>query len=110
MTRLTVFMIALAAFTDQPAVLAGTPVGTTITYQGQLKESGAPLNGNVDLLFELFDAEVDGNPIGSFLFVQDVPVVMGLLSVNLDFGAAVFTGNARWMQVQVRSPHGFPRI
>jgi len=97
--------LAIVLFAFQAEVLAGAPVETTITYQGQLKEAGAPLNGNVDLLFELFDAEVDGNSIGSPLLLENVPVVKGLFSVDLDFGAAVFIGEARWMQIQVRSPN-----
>ncbi len=86
-------------------VHAGEPVGTAFTYQGQLKEAGVPLNGNVDLLFELFDADVDGNPVGSPLLLEDVAVVKGLFSAELDFGEVVFTGEARWAQIDVRNPH-----
>jgi hypothetical protein len=86
-------------------VHAGTPVGTAFTYQGQFKEAGVPLNGSVDLLFELFDAEVGGNPVGSPLLLEDVPVVKGLFSVELDFGKVVFTGEARWAKIDVRNPH-----
>ncbi|MCH8146658.1 MAG: hypothetical protein IH987_01510 [Planctomycetes bacterium] len=107
MNALKLSFVSLLAvlFACQAVVLAGAPVGTTLTYQGQLKEAGAPLNGNVDLLFELFDAEVDGSSIGSPLLLENVPVVKGLFSVDLDFGAAVFIGEARWMQIQVRSPN-----
>ena len=102
--RRTIVLLMILSVAHQAAVFAGTPVGTTITYQGQLKETGVPLNGNVDLQFELFDAEVDGNPIVSPLLLEDVPVVKGLFSVELDFGAAAFTGDARWAQIEVQVP------
>ena len=100
--RSSLLLLTILWVTHQAAVLAGVPVGTTVSYQGQLKEAGVPLNGNVDLQFELFDAEVEGNPIGSALLFEDVPVVKGLFSVELDFGAAAFTGDARWAQIEVR--------
>jgi len=98
-------MPAVASMSLAVAAYAGTPLGTGFIYQGQLKEAGVPLNGNVDLRFELFDAETGGNPVGSPLLVEDVPVVNGLFSVELDFGADAFTGEARWVEIEVRSPH-----
>ncbi len=100
--RPALILLTILSVAHQAAVFAGTPVGTTISYQGQLKEAGVPLNGNVDLKFELFDAEFDGNPIGAPLLIEDVPVVKGLFSVELDFGAAAFTGDARWAQIEVQ--------
>jgi len=102
--RQTMALLTILSLAHQGAVFAGTPVGTTISYQGQLKEAGVPMNGNVDLQFELFDAEVDGNRVGSPLLIEDVPIVKGLFSVELDFGAAAFTGDARWAQIEVRVP------
>lgn len=84
---------------------AGDPVGTAVTYQGQVKEAGVPLNGAVDVRVELFDAEVGGNPVGAPVVVTDVPVVKGLFSVELDFGSEVFNGEARWAQIDIRNPH-----
>ena len=71
----TIVLLTCLTVAHQAAVFAGTPVGTTMTYQGQLKEAGVPLNGTVDLQFELFDADVDGIPIGSPLLIEDVPGV-----------------------------------
>lgn len=81
------------------------PVGTAISYQGQIKEAGAPLHGNVDLKFELFDAKVGGNPAGPIVQLNDVAVVNGLVSVEVDFGSEVFNGEARWAQIDIRNPH-----
>ena len=81
-----------------------SPVGTAFTYQGQLKEQGIPLNGDVDLWFSLFDVESGGGALDE-LDVVSVAVVNGLFTVELDFGASVFNGDARWLEVSVRSPH-----
>jgi len=80
------------------------PMGTGITYQGQLKTQGIPLDGDVDLVFSLFDAEAGGVPLDE-LTVTNVPVANGLFTVELDFGSSVFDGDAVWLEVAVRHPH-----
>jgi hypothetical protein len=83
---------------------AGTlavPVGTAFTYQGRLTDGGSPANGAYDFEFELYDAASGGTTLGT-LTVGNSPVTDGLFTVQLDFGAAVFTGDARWLQIGVR--------
>jgi hypothetical protein len=41
------------------------PVGPGFTYQGQLKVSGAPANGQFDFVFKLYDASAAGVQVGS---------------------------------------------
>src|SRR5262245_15834359 len=82
--------------------LASPPLGTTFTYQGQLKESGSPASGTFDLQFRLFDAASGGAQIGSPDCVDGVVPVDGLFTVELDFGTAPFDGNARWLEIGVR--------
>jgi Chaperone of endosialidase len=86
------------------AATATEPIGTGFTYQGQLKHQGAPLGGNVDLRFVLFDVEFGGVALDE-LAKTDVTVTNGLFTVELDFGAVVFNGDARWLEVAVRFPH-----
>ena len=45
--------------------LAQTAVGTALTYQGELRQSGAPAAGPVDLRFRLYDAATAGVASGS---------------------------------------------
>ena len=85
---------------------AQTQLGTAFTYQGQLKETGTPLNGTADFQFRLWDALSGGNQVGATVPVSAVNVTAGLFTVTLDFGAAAFNGDARWLGIAVRAPAG----
>jgi len=78
-----------------------TPLGSAFTYQGQLKQNGTPANGQFDLVFRLFDAAAGGNQVGGDANLPNTNVVDGLFTVQLDFGAAAFYGDKRWLEVQV---------
>ncbi|MFH1107916.1 MAG: hypothetical protein V1790_01775 [Planctomycetota bacterium] len=96
-------LIALVAVAPS---LGETPLTTAFTYQGQLKQGGVPLNGTADFQFSLWDAASGGAQIGATLPMNAVLIANGLFSVDLDFGAAAFGGNARWLQLAVRFPAG----
>jgi hypothetical protein len=83
---------------DAPAA----PVGSGFTYQGQLKVSGAPANGQFDFVFKLYDASAAGVQVGSTITREDVLVANGLFTTKLDFGASAFGGGARWLDIAVR--------
>lgn len=71
------------------------------TYQGMLKEKGIPADGKYDFQFRLYDfPEGIGLPIG-VITIADLPVVHGLFTVSLDFGA-VWDGNDRYLEIAVR--------
>jgi len=89
------------------AVAARALPGTAFTYQGQLKQGGSPANGAYDFQFTLFDAEMFGMPVSGTVTLSGVNVADGLFTVGLDFGAAAFTGERRWLQVAVK-PAGAP--
>ncbi len=77
-------------------------LGDSFTYQGRLTEGGGPASGVYDLRFILYDAESGGTQAGSTVAVNDVTVTGGLFTVSLDFGAGVWNGDARWMEIAVR--------
>lgn len=81
------------------------PVGTAFSYQGQLKQNGAPANGNLDMEFQLFDAATLGNQIGNPVTLIGVPVSNGLFTVTLNaagqFGPSAFNGEERWLAIAV---------
>jgi hypothetical protein len=84
------------------SIEAATALGTSFTYQGRLTDAGSPANGVYDLRFILYDAETAGAAVGSTQSKEDVAVTNGLFSVDLDFGAAAFNGDARWVEIAVR--------
>ena len=77
---------------------------TAFTYQGKLSDTGAPANGTFDLQFKLFDNATvgTGTQQGSTVTLPTVQVASGIFTVQLDFGAAVFNGPDRFVEVGVR--------
>jgi hypothetical protein len=80
-------------------------VGTGFTFQGQLKNAGAAINGGCTMTFRLYDAAATGAQIGSTI-TATVPVSNSLFTVMLnasgEYGANAFNGDARWLQVAVK--------
>src|SRR5690349_13785388 len=76
---------------------------TAFTYQGKLIDSGNPGNGNYDLQFTLFDALSAGTQQGVPMTISTVAVSNGIFTVTLDFGANVFNGAPRFLEIGVRS-------
>lgn len=102
-TRLSI-AVGVAALCG--SAVAQTAVSSAFTYQAQIKASGTPLDGTADLQFTLFDAATLGNVVGSTQTVLGANVVDGLFTAQLNFGAAAFDGNARSVEIAVRSPAG----
>jgi hypothetical protein len=88
-------------------VVAGSVVflhaqGTAFTYQGRLNDNGAPATAIYDLRFTIYDAAANGNVSGGPVTSSTVGVTNGLFTVLLDFGAGIFTGPPRWLEIGVR--------
>ena len=110
---LSTMLAALAA-----PLLAQTAVGTAFVYQGSLQDPNGPANGSFAMQFKLYDAAATppGVQIGPTLTFDGaggnppaISVADGLFSVGLDFGAGVFDGNERWLQVMVSGTTLTPR-
>lgn len=86
-------------------VWANAPLSTSFTYQGQVKRNGLPLNQSADFEFTLWASADAQDMVGGPVEVLDCDVVDGLFSVQVDFGVEVFDGEARWLQIAIRSPH-----
>jgi hypothetical protein len=101
-----------AAFVVAMAGLAGTlahaqgPAGSAFTYQGELRDGGNLVSGNIDLRFRLYDSATGGSQIGTEVSFLNRPVTNGRFSADLDFGAPAFAGQARFLEIDVRSPAG----
>jgi hypothetical protein len=82
---------------------SATPPITTFSYQGRLNTAGTPVTGIYDFQFTLYDAASGPSSVGSPQTIATVPVTNGLFSVTLDFGAGIFTGPDRWLEIGVRT-------
>ena len=85
-----------------PPAVRGAEVGTAFTYQGELFDNSAPVNGSCDFEFTLWDADGGGTQQGPTLN-RSVVITEGRFTDSLDFGD-VFTGEARWLQIGVCCP------
>ena len=82
---------------------------TTFTYQGELQDNGNLANGSFNIDFSLWDAISHGNQIGMADEQNNVPVVNGKFTVQLNFGASVFDNSDRWLQISVNGTELAPR-
>jgi len=98
------YLIPIALFAAGPA--SGTPIDGTFNYQGRLTSGGAPITGNADVRFSLWDAAGGGSQIGGFIGFLGSPVTDGLFNADLNFGVDALNGEERWLQIEVRSPAG----
>jgi hypothetical protein len=102
---LAVLVLALAC----AAPVSAQSVGSSFTYQGELRQGGQPVNGPVQMRFRLFSALTGGSQIGATLQIQSLPVVEGRLAIDLDFGISAFAGQERWLEIEVAGAVLAPR-
>ncbi len=94
----------LSTFTTfHVAQLSAAPVGTAFTYHGRLIEGANPATGIYDFRFAICDSATNGSTVAGPLTNSAVGVTNGLFMTTLDFGAGVFTGDARWLEIAVRT-------
>jgi len=81
-------------------------VGTVFTYQGLLRDGSGPVNATCDLRFKLWDAASGGSQVSWTWLLEDLVLVEGLFTAQLDFGAEAFRGQARYLEVAASCPVG----
>jgi len=78
--------------------------GTAISYLGRLNTSAGPANGIYDIRFTLYDStNSPGVIIAGPLTNSAITISQGLFNAILDFGPGVFTGQQRWLELDVRT-------
>ncbi len=103
-TKLNSLLLALAGLVAGATHLAAQ--GTAFTYQGWLDDGGNPANGLYDLQFTIYSTASGGSVVAGPLTNAATAVSNGLFTVTLDFGAGVFTGADRWLDIAVRTNGG----
>ncbi|MFG0317609.1 MAG: FG-GAP-like repeat-containing protein [Planctomycetota bacterium JB042] len=96
----------LAALALVGSATQAAPLGTSFTYQGELRQAGIVVDQPSDFRFRLYDALAGGGQVGAQNNRPNVPVTRGTFTVSLDFGSTAFTGDARFLEIDVRSPAG----
>lgn len=106
MRRLTTLFIAAAATVAPVCSVSAQPV----SYQGRFTDNTQTPVGDYQLRFSVYDSVSGGNPVGSAL-TRSVTMAEsdeGIFSFqDLNFGAGVFTGPLRWLEIAV-SENGEP--
>lgn len=75
---------------------------TTITHHGRLSGVYSILSGPAQLRFRLYGSPTGGEQIGPTVTVNNVDVLAGTFSAQLNFGATAFPGANRFVEIDVR--------
>lgn len=95
-------LLAVALLTSLSHLALADAMGTAFTYQGRLADGANPATGTYDFRFAVFDSPDGAGQLGPAQ-TNAVDVANGLFSVALDFGPDVFSGEARWLDLAVRT-------
>jgi hypothetical protein len=90
------------------AAFSSSLFASPFVYQGSLMENGEPANGSYDMVFQLTDAPVIGFLLDSDS-VNNVPVVDGLFTVEIDFDDTLMNSDNRWLAIVVEGTTLSPR-
>jgi len=101
-TRLLFACGLIAAFAPAGPACAA-PFGTAFTYQGALRDAGAPANGAYDLQFTPYGVASAGSPLALPLVLEDVAVAAGIFTAQVDFGPSFFVGDEVYLEIGVRA-------
>jgi len=107
-TTRTVFVaiLAILVLSVSPIESAFATSDSSFAYQGRVRKDGFLINGPVDLRFSLWTAVNGGSQVGPQEERGGVIVDKGLFAVTLNFGPEAFSGDPRWIQLEVRHPAG----
>ena len=100
--RPTGFLLLFSILVSQSSTAFGQ--GTAFTYQGRLGQNGSPYDGPAEMQFTLFNVPSGGTAMAANTpATASVEVKNGLFTIALDFGAGAFNGDARWLEIAVRT-------
>lgn len=96
-THLLPILLALLTPLESNAGLA-----VPFTYQGELTESGEPANGSFDFRFQVFNLGRGDEQGSQPRFVDNVSVVNGIFTVEIDFNTRFENFSRLYLEVAVR--------
>jgi len=99
-----ILVLALGLVVCPAKVSEAASMGTAFTYQGRLIDANSTADGLYDFQFKLFDDPnvIVGTQVGSTIDINELDVIDGYFTVELDFGSSVFDGNSAWLEIDVR--------
>ena len=97
--RTSRLILAALSLIAPASASAQTPLGSVFTYQGKLESGGNPAQGSFDLRFTLYSLPSGGGPLAGPVCSDNVAVTQGVFTTSIDFGAAAFNGDARWLEI-----------
>jgi hypothetical protein len=85
-------------------ILFAEPMSTAFTYQGRLLDDNIAADGVYDFEFTLHYNDPNGGIPGIEVLTtfDDIQVVDGYFTVELDYSSNNFNGDARWLEIAVR--------
>jgi hypothetical protein len=99
-------LVLLSLLSTLNSQLSASPLGTAFTYQGRLTANGGDYTGNAEFQPTLWNALSGGAQVAiNSPAAVVVGVTNGLFVLPLDFGAN-FAGEARWLEIGVRTNGG----
>ncbi len=102
-TRILGFLVLAVGLIVFPAeVSKAEPMGTAWTYQGRLFDANSAADGRYDFQFKLYYGPTEPNQVGGTADVNDIDVIDGYFTAELNFGSDVFDGNSVWLETGVR--------
>jgi hypothetical protein len=87
-------------------LVASQAFGQAFTYQGRLEDANLPVNGSYDFELVVYPVAVGGAQVGATTTALNQPITGGTFTVQVDPGAGVFDGSARWLEVRARVAGG----
>ena len=99
-----IFLLALGFMVCPPPPTQAAPIGAMFTYQGRLMDANIAADDLYDFEFKLYDDPnvILGNQLGATINVNEIDVIDGYFTVQLDFGSEIFDGEDRWLEIGVR--------
>jgi len=77
-------------------------MSTSFIYQGRLIDDNEVAEGLYDFEFKLYNSSGAGSQRGSTVTREQIDVIDGYFTAELDFGSGIFDGNDRWLEIGVR--------